>query len=271
MSVLRCSYVDTAAGQMHLRTLGEGPPLVLLHWAPATGAMYRHVMPPLVRRGLRCIAPDLPGYGRSADRPRPGWTMADYAANLAKALTALEIVSCDVLGGHLSAGIALELALGGRLAVRRVVLDGLALLTKAEADALMARFAHLSPVVRADGGHASFVWDSVVAFLKEWDPAFVVSETTRPIIFGYMRDLLDANRPPEPSPILGYDMASRLKLLRVPTLFLTAAREPLRVGHERGLALAPQAAGHVFPGSHPLHDPARAAEYAEVVAAFLAS
>jgi hypothetical protein len=105
--VIRNSYVDTAIGQLHLRELGSGRPIVLLHWGPATGAQYRHVMPP------------------------------------------------------------------------------------------------------------------------------------------------------------------RLDLPSLPALCLTAEREPLRVCHERGLAHLKNGRGHVFPGGHPLHDAARAAEYAGVVAAFL--
>jgi len=268
VSVIRNAYVDTSAGQVHVRTLGAGKPIVLMHWSPGTGAMYRHVMPLLVARGFACIALDLMGYGRSADRPRAGWTMADYAANVAEVLTALGVSSCVALGGHISAGIALELALAKKIAITHLVLDGMTLLTPSEADALMSHFKHLSPVVRADGGHKSFVWESVEVFLQVWDPGLTPTEGRRAFYYDYMRDLLDANRPAEISPIVAYDMAARLKLYGGPALFLTAETEPLRVGHTRGLALAPGAHGHMFPGGHPLHDPARAAEYADQVVRF---
>jgi pimeloyl-ACP methyl ester carboxylesterase len=270
MAAIRHAYVDTPDGQLHVRTLGNGTPLVLLHWGPATGAQYRHVMPVLADRGFRCLAFDLMGYGRSADRP-PQWRMADYAVNISAALAALDVRQCDVLGGHVSAGVALELALDGRVNVARLVLDGSPLLTAEESARLMAKFAHLSPKVRADGGHKTFAWDSVVTFLTEWDPAFRVSDATVPTVHSYMRDLLDANRPPEPSPIVDYDMAPRLEAATLPVLCLSAEREPLRVCHERALARLARGTGHVFAGGHPLHDAARAAEYGDVIAAFLRS
>jgi hypothetical protein len=42
----------------------------------------------------------------------------------------------------------------------------------------------------------------------------------------------------------------------------------LRAAHERALALVRNGRGHVFPGRHPVHDPARAAEYVSVVTDF---
>ena len=47
---------------------GEGNPIVLLHGEPTWSFLWRKVMPPLLQAGHRCIAPDLPGFGRS-DKP----------------------------------------------------------------------------------------------------------------------------------------------------------------------------------------------------------
>lgn len=43
---------------------GSGPPLLLLHGAPTTSFVYRHVISRL-RRNFRCLAPDFPGWGDS--------------------------------------------------------------------------------------------------------------------------------------------------------------------------------------------------------------
>lgn len=43
---------------------GAGPPLLLLHGAPTTSFVYRHIVSGL-RRHFRCIAPDFPGWGGS--------------------------------------------------------------------------------------------------------------------------------------------------------------------------------------------------------------
>ncbi|MDX1621115.1 MAG: haloalkane dehalogenase [Nitriliruptorales bacterium] len=46
----------------------SGETVVLLHGEPTWGYLYRKVIPPLVDAGLRVVAPDLPGFGRS-DKP----------------------------------------------------------------------------------------------------------------------------------------------------------------------------------------------------------
>ncbi len=46
----------------------SGETLLLLHGEPSWSYLYRHVIPPLVAAGHRCIAPDLVGFGRS-DKP----------------------------------------------------------------------------------------------------------------------------------------------------------------------------------------------------------
>jgi haloalkane dehalogenase len=47
---------------------GEGPPVVMLHGEPTWSYLFRKSIPPLVDAGYRCIAFDLPGFGRS-DKP----------------------------------------------------------------------------------------------------------------------------------------------------------------------------------------------------------
>ena len=49
---------------LFVRTGGSGPPLLLLHGYPQTGAMWHAVAPKLAER-FSLVIPDLPGYGRS--------------------------------------------------------------------------------------------------------------------------------------------------------------------------------------------------------------
>ncbi len=71
-------YVEVPAGDgsdavLRLHYLDEGPAdaadtVLLLHGEPSWCFLYRHMIPVLVEAGLRCIAPDLIGFGRS-DKP----------------------------------------------------------------------------------------------------------------------------------------------------------------------------------------------------------
>ena len=55
---------DAGDARIHARVGGEGPPLLLLHGFPQTGAMWAMIAPALARR-FRVTIPDLRGYGRS--------------------------------------------------------------------------------------------------------------------------------------------------------------------------------------------------------------
>lgn len=67
------SYVDE----------GEGPAVLLVHGNPTWSFMYRNLIPELVGRGFRCIAPDHLGCGLS-DKPQSGfgYTLAEHIDNL---------------------------------------------------------------------------------------------------------------------------------------------------------------------------------------------
>lgn len=64
-------YVEVPPG-VRVHHLDEGPAdaptVLLLHGEPTWSFLYRHMIPVLVDRGLRCVAPDLVGFGRS-DKP----------------------------------------------------------------------------------------------------------------------------------------------------------------------------------------------------------
>jgi haloalkane dehalogenase len=51
--------------------------VVFLHGEPTWGFLWRKVMGPLLESGYRCIAPDLPGFGRSDKPTDDGWYSYD--------------------------------------------------------------------------------------------------------------------------------------------------------------------------------------------------
>ena len=72
------SGADNPHGSLRVAYLDEGPtdaaPVLLMHGEPSWSFLYRTMIPVLVERGHRVIAPDLVGFGRS-DKPS---APADY-------------------------------------------------------------------------------------------------------------------------------------------------------------------------------------------------
>jgi haloalkane dehalogenase len=69
----------------------DGPPVVLLHGEPSWSFLYRTMLPGLAAAGLRAIAPDLVGFGRS-DKPA---AVADHS--YARHVEWLRALAFDVL------------------------------------------------------------------------------------------------------------------------------------------------------------------------------
>jgi haloalkane dehalogenase len=97
-------YVEVAFGGEPVRVhyLDEGPkggPLVLaLHGEPSWCFLYRKVIARLVARGVRVIAPDLVGFGRS-DKPteRADYTYARHVESMAAFLATADVRDATLL------------------------------------------------------------------------------------------------------------------------------------------------------------------------------
>src|ERR1700748_407330 len=94
---------------------GEGPPVVFFHGEPTWSFLRRKVLPPVRDAGYRCIAPDLPGFGRS-DKPLDvGWYSYDRHTEAMLALfEELDLRGATVVvhdwGGAIGLRVAVEMA-----------------------------------------------------------------------------------------------------------------------------------------------------------------
>ncbi|MBV9310343.1 MAG: alpha/beta fold hydrolase [Solirubrobacterales bacterium] len=66
--------------------VGEGKPVVFFHGEPTWSFLWRKVIPPVRDAGYRCIAPDLPGFGRSDKPTALEWYTYDRHSAAATAL-----------------------------------------------------------------------------------------------------------------------------------------------------------------------------------------
>jgi haloalkane dehalogenase len=83
-SGLRMHYVDEGPR--------NAPIALLLHGMPTWSYLYRHMIPPLLAAGFRCIAPDHIGFGRSDKVTDPFWyDIKRHTDNLTQLITVLDL------------------------------------------------------------------------------------------------------------------------------------------------------------------------------------
>lgn len=119
----RRSYVDGPYGQMHVRRLGAGPAIVLLHQAAMDSRQFDAVYPLLAARGFEAIGIDLPGFGNS-DGTSFVPQVEDLAVAIIAAIRSLDLAPAFLVGHHTGSMVATEVALQAPELVSRLVLNG---------------------------------------------------------------------------------------------------------------------------------------------------
>ena len=158
---VRRGYFESRYGQLHVHNaippgggFEEGTPLLCLHKSPLTGRVFERFLA-LAGRDRSVYAPDLPGFGDS-DPPPSRSAIADYAGAVGDFLDSMRFRQIDVLGYHLGAVIATELAIARPKQIRRVVLISVPLLSEAERESI--RRAPMPTPPAADGSHLAAEW-----------------------------------------------------------------------------------------------------------------
>ena len=90
-------------------TLGEGPPVALLHGLSATRRNVVQGSRALVKRGYRLISYDARGHG--ASQPAPSYDYADLVADLEAVLDELELDEVALVGSSMGAATAMAFTL----------------------------------------------------------------------------------------------------------------------------------------------------------------
>jgi pimeloyl-ACP methyl ester carboxylesterase len=71
--------VTVQGASIHLEDEGSGPPVLFLHGNPDSSILWRQVIKE-IKPGFRCLAPDLPGFGRSSVPQNFHCSLAEMAA-----------------------------------------------------------------------------------------------------------------------------------------------------------------------------------------------
>jgi non-heme chloroperoxidase len=98
------AFIEAADGtRLAFTDWGEGRPVVFVHAWALPSPMWDYQRAPLSREGLRCIAYDRRGHGRS-DAPKTGYDCDTLADDLAALLTELELNEVTLVGHSFGSG-----------------------------------------------------------------------------------------------------------------------------------------------------------------------
>jgi haloalkane dehalogenase len=129
-------YVDIDGMRMHYVDEGprDGEVVLLLHGEPSWSYLYRHMIPPLRDAGLRVIAPDLIGFGKS-DKPtrRSDYSYAGHVGWMTGFIEALNLSGINLFCQDWGSLIGLRVAAENEERFARIALGNGALPTGEQA------------------------------------------------------------------------------------------------------------------------------------------
>jgi len=113
---IRIHYVDEGSNDEEI--------ILLMHGEPSWSFLYRHMIPPLVKAGFRCVAPDLVGFGRS-DKPIElgDHTYAKHVEWMTKWMISLDLQNITLFGQDWGSLIGLRMAIENQDRFKRIVIS----------------------------------------------------------------------------------------------------------------------------------------------------
>ena len=222
-------YVDLPEGQIHYLTAGDGPPLLLLHLTNFSSDLFADVIPILATRH-RVIAMDRAGHGTS-DPPPEGLRVEDLARTVADFLDALGVEPTLILGQHTGTLEAVEIAIAQPQRVKKLVLVACPDYSEEFRAKGLSNVRRMEP--RMDGSHIVDLWRQ----RQEWASPATSTEAMHRVGMAALQCM--SSSPTILLAVLRHYITERLPLVQVPTLFLAAEHDPMRVFLEGHRALLP--------------------------------
>lgn len=117
------SYIETNDGtSIHVKDIGQGKPVVLIHGWPLTGDMFEYQTLALLEAGYRVITYDRRGFGQSG-HGATGYDYDTFADDLAAVLNELDVQGATLVGFSMGGGeIARYLSRHGSQRITKVAL-----------------------------------------------------------------------------------------------------------------------------------------------------
>lgn len=236
---------ETEGARLFYEEAGSGPAIVFAHGGGGDTSQWRHQTPVFAQR-YRVITFDARGHGRSP-APASDYGMAAFCEDIAALLRHLDVRQAHLVGATLGAVAMLECALAHPGVARTLVLISTAPDTT---DEMRARFEASAAVVEA-GDLRAFA-EGFVNFL--FSPQYVAGHAAEVADFRKRLERIDPAAYARSIRALGHrpDLSPRLKALRVPTLIVTGAADPIPTSAPGAALLArslPSAQTAVIPGA----------------------
>jgi len=117
------AFIEAKDGtKLHVKDMGQGRPVILIHGWPLTGDMFEYQTVALLESGFRVITYDRRGFGQSGHRAS-GYTYDTFADDLAAVIDGLELQNVSLVGFSMGGGeIARYLSRHGASKVSKAVL-----------------------------------------------------------------------------------------------------------------------------------------------------
>ncbi|HEY52387.1 MAG TPA: alpha/beta fold hydrolase [Caldilineae bacterium] len=242
-------HIQTPGARIHARTLGEGPPLALLHGLSSSSADWLPIAPSLAT-DYRLLLLDMRGHGQSSLATEGGYAISRMAADVAVVLDAFEIDRAHFLGLSLGGCVAMQFAVDYPARVQRLVLvNTFARLQSTGIRSLRQRLTRIYAALHDMDQLARYVATSLFD-----DPEYqrITYERMRHNDLGAIRRTMIA--------LMRFNLLDQLHRIQAPTLVLVGDRDktvPLRCATDM-MARLPSAqmrviadAGHALPYDQP--------------------
>lgn len=117
------AFIEAKDGvKLHVKDIGKGHPVVLIHGWPLTGDMFEYQTLALLEAGYRVITYDRRGFGQSG-HPSEGYNYDTFADDLAAVLNGLDLEKAHLIGFSMGGGeIARYFSRHGAARVSKAVL-----------------------------------------------------------------------------------------------------------------------------------------------------
>ncbi len=243
-------FARLSEGLLHYRCnqSAAGVPLVMLHASPASSKSLEPLAT-AIAASRSVILPDTPGNGLSCPPADPEPGLSSYAAMLDRLCSAIGHDLIDLYGTHTGAHIAIEWAIGHPDRVRRLILDGVAILS---VDQRAEFLAHYAPPRAPDASGTQFAWawnlirDQMLFwphYRQDADHLRQGGQFEPRLLHDLTMDLLgalDSYHQPYQA-VFRHDVLARLPLVVQRTLWLHGEHGPLDANAKTAFALLPAA------------------------------